>query len=224
MKLLDDGSVDLVIADPPFSIPARHYASRDSKWKGSIFDFALMGGYFKPIAEQIQRITKEKGRAFVFCDCTSYPVFFSVFYPHFHYVRAVIWHKGDSHFSLGTGQAFRYNYEMILHAFNRNSFFVKENRYDVITERVVPNQERHHPAEKPESIVKTIISACSSEKDTILDPFAGSFTTSKVAKDLKRNSISIEINPDYWENIGKKRLRYNQPSLDNSVSFEVIEL
>jgi site-specific DNA-methyltransferase (adenine-specific) len=33
--------------------------------------------------------------------------------------------------------------------------------------------------------------------ETVLDPFAGSGTTAKVAKDLGRNSISYEINSDF---------------------------
>jgi DNA modification methylase len=39
----------------------------------------------------------------------------------------------------------------------------------------------------------------------VLDPFAGSFTTSLVAERLGRNSVAIELNPDYVE-IGKRRL------------------
>lgn len=41
---------------------------------------------------------------------------------------------------------------------------------------------------------------------TILDPFAGAFTTSLVANRLGRNSISIELNPDYVR-IGRARLQ-----------------
>jgi site-specific DNA-methyltransferase (adenine-specific) len=33
--------------------------------------------------------------------------------------------------------------------------------------------------------------------ETILDPFAGSGTTSLAAKNLDRNSISYEINPEF---------------------------
>lgn len=39
---------------------------------------------------------------------------------------------------------------------------------------------------------------------TVLDPFAGSFTTCQVAIELGRKAIGIELNPDYIE-LGKKR-------------------
>jgi len=36
--------------------------------------------------------------------------------------------------------------------------------------------------------------------ETVLDPFMGSGTTSLAAKNLDRNSIGYEINPDFIEN------------------------
>ena len=40
----------------------------------------------------------------------------------------------------------------------------------------------------------------------MLDQFAGSFTTAEAALENERNSISIEINPEYFEE-GKKRIQ-----------------
>jgi site-specific DNA-methyltransferase (adenine-specific) len=40
--------------------------------------------------------------------------------------------------------------------------------------------------------------------DTVLDPFLGSGTTTKVARDLGRNSIGYEINSDYLPVIKQK--------------------
>lgn len=44
----------------------------------------------------------------------------------------------------------------------------------------------------------------------VFDPFAGVFTTALVADRLKRNSIAIELNPEYVE-IGKRRLMDDAP-------------
>jgi len=53
-----------------------------------------------------------------------------------------------------------------------------------------------------------------------LDPFAGSGTVAKAARDLGRFSISIELNPDYVAII-KRRLRYHeQLSPDITVESE----
>ena len=41
-------------------------------------------------------------------------------------------------------------------------------------------------------------------EDWVLDPFLGSGTTMKAAKDLGRNSVGIELNPDYLPRIEEK--------------------
>lgn len=64
---------------------------------------------------------------------------------------------------------------------------------------------KNHPTQKPEVLLERIIKASSHIDDVILDPFGGSFTTSKVAQKLKRKSISIEIEKAYIE-IGLQRL------------------
>ncbi len=69
-----------------------------------------------------------------------------------------------------------------------------------------------HFATYPEKLIlKPILSSCPIN-GIILDPFAGSGTTAKVARDNGRNSISIEINEDY-ESLWRKRLNSNS-SLD----------
>ena len=54
-----------------------------------------------------------------------------------------------------------------------------------------------HTAVMPEALVEPCVLAGSAPGDTILDPFAGAGTVQKVATCLGRNSISIEINPDF---------------------------
>ena len=63
----------------------------------------------------------------------------------------------------------------------------------------------NHPTQKPEAMLKRIVLASSNKEDLVLDPFSGSFTTSKVAQDLGRNSIGIDLNLQYYK-IGLRRL------------------
>lgn len=62
-----------------------------------------------------------------------------------------------------------------------------------------------HPAPFPEELPFRLIKLYSFYGDTVLDPFAGSGTTLKVAENLGRNAIGYEINPDYIKLI-KNRL------------------
>lgn len=56
-----------------------------------------------------------------------------------------------------------------------------------------------HYATFPERIPELCILAGSRPGDTVLDPFAGSGTTMRVAERLQRNSIGIDLNADYIE-------------------------
>ncbi len=64
----------------------------------------------------------------------------------------------------------------------------------------------NHPAQKPVALLERILLASSNPGDLVLDPFAGTFTTSFVAKQLGRRSIGIEINEEYVK-IGLRRLQ-----------------
>jgi DNA modification methylase len=86
---------------------------------------------------------------------------------------------------------------------------------DLLTNVWEINPETHksyHDAPFPEELVKRCILLYSFKGDTILDPFSGTFTTSKVARDLGRNSIGMELNEEYIK-IGKENMGFYQKSL-----------
>jgi site-specific DNA-methyltransferase (cytosine-N4-specific) len=74
------------------------------------------------------------------------------------------------------------------------------NKRSVWTIATQPYAEAHF-ATFPEEIPKLCILAGSKPGDTALDPFAGSGTTGKVALELGRRAILIELNPKYVQMI-----------------------
>lgn len=62
----------------------------------------------------------------------------------------------------------------------------------------------NHPTQKPEALLKRIILASSNNGEIVLDPFAGSFTSCKVALDLGRKTIGIDNNEEFFK-IGIRR-------------------
>ncbi len=72
----------------------------------------------------------------------------------------------------------------------------------------------------PDELVYRLIKLFSYYGETVLDPFLGSGTTMKVAKELKRNSIGYEIIRDLEKIIRKKTNFENENSND---IFEIIE-
>lgn len=61
-----------------------------------------------------------------------------------------------------------------------------------------------HAALMPEEIVRRCVKLFSFEGDVVLDPFAGSGTTLKVAQEMNRNYIGYELYDKYKELIDKK--------------------
>lgn len=63
----------------------------------------------------------------------------------------------------------------------------------------------NHPATFPEALARDHVLSWSNKGDLILDPFTGSGTTLKMAKQLNRKFIGFEISQDYID-IANKRL------------------
>ena len=70
-----------------------------------------------------------------------------------------------------------------------------------------------HPTPKPLWLMKRLILASSSAGQTVLDPFAGSGTTLRAAKDLGRKAIGCEIEERYCE-IAAKRMSQSVMKLE----------
>lgn len=77
----------------------------------------------------------------------------------------------------------------------------EKNPYTII---FFDNEVGLHPTQKPVALFKYLIRTYTNEGDDILDPFAGSGTTLRAAKDLNRQCTVIEINPKYVEIIKKR--------------------
>ena len=66
-------------------------------------------------------------------------------------------------------------------------------------------EERFHTTQKPLEVMEWCLQFLP-EAETVFDPFLGSGTTARAAKNLKRNFIGIEINPEYCK-VARERLR-----------------
>jgi len=86
-----------------------------------------------------------------------------------------------------------------------NSKKVPGNVWEFPRVRYRMDEYENHPSQKPIALMERIIKASSNKGDLILDPFAGTFTTSYVSNELGRNSVGIELNEEYFK-IGLRRL------------------
>lgn len=77
------------------------------------------------------------------------------------------------------------------------------NVWDIYPKR--DNRADDHPAPFPEALARDHILSWSNEGDLVLDPFNGSGTTTKMARELGRDYIGIDVNEAYCE-IARKRI------------------
>jgi site-specific DNA-methyltransferase (adenine-specific) len=82
-------------------------------------------------------------------------------------------------------------------------------------------RQNGHIAMFPEELPKRLIKMFSFVGETILDPFAGSGTTALAAKKSDRNSVGIEINPEFIPFI-KEKLETHQKDITGT-TYEFLE-
>lgn len=80
-----------------------------------------------------------------------------------------------------------------------------------------------HPTQKPLRLLYRIILACTHERDTILDPFAGSCTTGIAANLLGRKFIGIDQSKEYLQLGIRRREEINDPQIAEKLLHKMRE-
>lgn len=219
MKEMPDECVDLVVTSPPYN---KHSANRKcgkkiDSWQKANIDYGIFKDdlpekeyqeWQKSFLRECLRILKNDGS--IFYNHKPRIVNHKIIFPQewlkeFIVRQMIIWNRKNSpvlepiRFMPIVEYIFWITKERKTPKFNRESFHYQE--IWTIPPKINPN----HPATFPEELVKRCILSTTDELDIVLDPFLGSGTTTRVAKDLKRKFIGIEINPDYCE-IAEERL------------------
>lgn len=91
----------------------------------------------------------------------------------------------------------------------------RRNKRTVWSVGTKPYSEAHFATYPPDLIKPCILAGCPAG-GVVLDPFAGSGTSGKVALELGRSAVLIELNPDYVKLI-EKRCRVNLPLMFEDV-------
>jgi len=229
---LDDGSVHLLFADPPYNIGKKYHGFID-KWPS---DEAYVEWSVRWLEVAIQKLASN-GSLYLMCSTQCMPYLDIHLRRSVHILSRIVWHYDSS--GVQAKRYFGSMYEPILHCvkdpqnytFNADEIAVEaktgakrrliDYRKKVPTEynhRKVPgnvwniprvryrmDEYEEHPTQKPEALLERIILASSCEGDLVVDPFAGTFTTCAVAHRLGRRTVGIDASEEYVK-IGLRRL------------------
>tara|TARA_R100000458_G_scaffold15193_1_gene12927 strand:- start:2372 stop:3097 length:726 start_codon:yes stop_codon:yes gene_type:complete len=219
MKDIPDGSIDMVLTDPPYGTTA-------CKWDSII--------PFEPMWEQLKRVTKPNGaivmtasqpftsalimsnvKMFKYCwvwaksKCGS--PFSAKYRPLAKHEDIVVFEK--------KGRRVNYYPQMTKgKPYSRKKTLTKNNNMGFgVTSVETDNkgtrhpttvldfpqkwrrQDQIHPTQKPVPLMEYLIKTYTSEGDTVLDFTMGSGTTGVACKNLNRNFIGIELDADYFK-------------------------
>jgi len=198
MKQLPDKSIDLVLTDPPYGINADKGFSGSTGFNGmgtkierrQYFNVWDMERPSKAYFEEIIRISK-------LCIIFGGNYFCDLLPPSTHWL---VWDK------LNTMPTFS-DCELLYTNSKRKSVMKYVCEWNGLIGKEL---SRIHPTQKPEKIIKMILSDYSNENDLILDCFSGSGTTAIACSELKRNFICIEKDKQYYEASCQRLDNYNK--------------
>lgn len=210
MKELRDNSIDLVITSPPYEDVSG--AGYGAKTKDILF-LKLYSEFMDKVFNELYRVLKPTGQIFFNIKhkthdkklSTVHWIEFLESFKQFKLKSYIIWKYSGSFDS--TKSRFHLDYEVIYHLSKGDNIYLNMDcGIDDPLSSVwyvphnIPNGERVHPTQMPKALVERILKIASKKGDIVLDCFAGSGTTCKVAEEFGLESIGIEINPKYTTN------------------------
>jgi len=223
MKEMPDGSVDMVLSDPPYGTTA-------CKWD-TVIDLPLMWEQLKRIIKPNGAIVMTASQPFTSALVMSNPKMFKYCW---------VWNKRrPSNPMLAKKQCLKVHEDVCvfygrLGAYNPQGVFntdgkprggVNPSKTDLgfgksakpvykqtrsgypksIIEFGSDNTKNVHPTQKPVALMEYLIRTYTHEGETVLDPFMGSGTTGVACQNLNRSFIGIEMDDGYFA-IAKNRI------------------
>lgn len=221
IKLIPDKSIDLIVIDPPYEIittGAGILKDRKQRYLDDI-ENKLDKGIDYNILNEFCRIMK-KLNIYIWCSKAQLEKYLSFFLDKTNIFEIIIWQKTNP-VPLING-TYLSDKEYCLFFREKKSVFntasVETKRTVYTTKCNVNDKAKYkHPTIKPLQIIKNLIINSSNEGDIVLDCFSGSGTTCVAAKELNRNFLGIEIDPEYHK-ISIDRL--NGITADGQISFD----
>lgn len=214
LQLLNDGSVDCVITDPPFGID--NLSNRSETEAGKRYARKIANDETPEKAIEVFLSVFDVLAPKLADDCDIY-----IFTAHtvlaewlllarqleerygFKYKSMLIWDKGECP-GLGDLNSWGVGYEVIL--------FLKKGKKERQVKRpsgIIPCKpimagKLIHPHEKPEPLLERLIKFSTKPGELVVDPFGGSGATVRAARNTGRSGIAIELDEYNYEQATRK--------------------
>jgi ParB/RepB/Spo0J family partition protein len=199
IDILADGSVALLLTDPPYGIDFQsdHRLDRSQPHRHEEIarDDAAAAAEFEECARLFYPKMAENAHLLCFCHWSTEPLFRVAIEKAGYALRgSLVWVKNNT----GMGDpntTFAPKHERILHAVKGSPMLFRREPDVLDAARV---ESDRHPTEKPIGLLSRLIEAVTVEGELVADPFAGVASTLVAAKKAKRLYWGCEISPTYF--------------------------
>ena len=205
MKEIESGSVDMVLADPPYKMTKRGKSCRPNWMPDGMGDNVFIGKVpdLTKWLPECFRVMRD-GHIYIFTNTVS--------------LQATLNSATAAGFKLhnilvmikDTGMPNRWYYkqtELVLFLRKGKAIPIADHTSRDNFTCTMPKKSngKLHITQKPLDVIKKMITNSSQESMVVLDPFMGSGTTGVAAKNLNRKFIGIEFDQEYFK-IAQERI------------------
>jgi DNA modification methylase len=209
LRSVPDGSVDLLLTDPPYNLGRYSTGNMTFSWRKEInndvaaWDIAPFDpGDWLP---EFRRVLAPHGNLMAFTSYNLLGRWHEVFDPVFDTFQFFAWHKKNPVPSIRRS-SFLNSVELVICCWNRGhawNFSRQNEMHNFIEAPICMGHERvkspHHPTQKPLRVLEHLIRISSQPDALVLDPFMGVGSTGVAALKLGRRFIGMELDPAYYE-------------------------
>jgi len=209
-QFIEDETVDLVIADPPYNLGfggTNHTKTKKPRFNVIANDQLSHRNYQQFTFQwlrQAYRILKPGRHIYVCIDWRMYP-YMALWMRRVGFVikNCIVWNKVN----MGMGWQYRFQHEFIIFAVKgeKSRRISTRSATDIWSIPRIPGNKTIHPTEKPLEVMKKIVLNSSEPGELVVDFFSGSGPASEAVICCDRRIIAFEIDP-VWYDVSRKRI------------------
>ena len=229
IREVPDGSVDLILTDPPYNLSPYSTGNIKFSWREDLNnDLAEWDkAEFVPSdwVKDFRRILKPTGNIFAFTSYNLMGKWHASFDPEFDTFQMMVWHKTNPPPKIRRA-GFLNSCELIVCMWDKNhtwNFTNQKEMHNFIESPICMGAERlknpKHPTQKPVKVLEHIIKIASNEGDHVFDPFMGVGSTGVAALNLGRRFTGVEIDSEYYEAADKRLSQVLEKSEQQNLAF-----
>ena len=209
MKEIPDGSVDMILTDPPYGMD---FQSNFKKQKHKKIKNDNDLSWLDLWCSELYRVASNNSAHYVFCSFHNIEKFKISLQKKFKIKNVLIWEKNNT--SMGDLKAdFAPKYEMIIFLQKGRRFINGKRDPNILKFKKTGN--KLHPTQKPVDLIEYLLKKFSNYNQTVLDPFMGSGSTGVACVNTNRNFIGIELDEDYFK-IANERIKQSKETLQTT--------